>query len=315
MTNFSQRLAEKIDYICDDWVKAVRQDRQIQSAEGLPGTAIQDHLAEVLQAMVRVLAQDQVEDIQLLVQDSLHHGALRANQGFEPQEIAQEYALLHKVIVTALEADLLEASSAQVLQVLRLLQAMVNAATAQCFRSYTAQRLGELEQLQNQLTLTNQELTRLVHAHQEHLSHLAHELKTPLNSIIGYSQLVLRQQLRASEAGDTLASLEHIERVVRNGQQLLHLINDTLELSRAHSGKIQLHLTTTDVRPLLQEVLQTIEPLAEVKELQIKTKCEDAPPQVLTDPFRLQQILTNLLSNAVRYTDLTSKKWTFPKRR
>lgn len=302
MRDFSQLLAEKIDTIVEEWIEAVRQSRQIESADELSRTAIQDHVPNVLNAVVSVLSQTTDNDIASLVQNSLQHGVLRAAQGFEPREIAQEYHLLQSTIFSALESGLLTGSSAEVIRVFRLIDAMVNGAIAQCFKSYTQERLQELKQLQSQLTLTNQELTRLVHAHQDNLSHLAHELKTPLNSIIGYSELFLRRQRQDSEVSEHSPSVENIERVLRNGRQLLHLVNDTLEFSRYENGKSQLRLTSTDVRSIINGVFQVMEPLTHLKELQMIVDCDDAPKQVLTDPFRLQQLVTNLLSNAVRYT-------------
>ncbi|HEY9297143.1 MAG TPA: HAMP domain-containing sensor histidine kinase, partial [Phormidium sp.] len=174
---------------------------------------------------------------------------------------------------------------------------------SQCFKSYVDERLQELQQLHNQAELTNQELSRLVKSHQDNLSQLAHELKNPLNSIIGYSELFLRTHNKNTEVRDTVPNLEHIERVVRNGRQLLRLINDTLEISRYSAGKIKLCLEPTDVASLIKNVVEVLEPLANEKDLQLVINCDRAPEQVVTDTLRLQQIITNLLSNAIRYTN------------
>jgi signal transduction histidine kinase len=152
------------------------------------------------------------------------------------------------------------------------------------------------------MILTNQELNRLVNASQENLSHLAHELKTPLTSIIGYSELFLRQQ-RQTQVKDSMQNLEHVERVLRNGRQLLRLINDSLELSRCEAGQLHLQLVRVDVRSVLQSAMEMIQPLAVSRGLELKVVCDNAPNQILIDPLRLQQILTNLGSNAIRYTE------------
>ena len=157
-----------------------------------------------------------------------------------PAEVAREYHLLRQVIFSQLESELLAGTTADVFRAFRLIDAVVDEAIAQCFNSYVAQRLQELQQIQTQLQLTNQELSRLVSVNQENVYHLAHELKTPLNSIIGYSELFLRKEKWQSEVKDTLPGIEHIERVLRNGRQLLRMINDTLELSRAKPEKLNL---------------------------------------------------------------------------
>lgn len=301
--DFSQLLVKKIDTIRKNWIEAVRLDRHIASADHLPSSAIQDHLPDVLKAMATVLSQSQGSDIESIVHNSLHHGVLRAAQGFTPTEIAREYRLLRQVVFSTLEPDLLPGTVLQVMRVYRIIDSTIDEAIAQCFKSYVDERLRELQQLQIQLELTNQELTRLVKANQDNLSLLAHELKNPLNSIIGYSELFLRASQKNAEVQDTVPNLEHIQRVIRNGRQLLHLINDALEISRYSAGKIKLHLEPTDIHSLIKNVVEMLEPLATAKQLTLVLDCARAPKTVLTDSLRLQQIITNLLSNAIRYTD------------
>ncbi|MBD2244019.1 HAMP domain-containing sensor histidine kinase [Nostoc sp. FACHB-888] len=309
--DFSQVLAEKKDTIIDKWITAVRKDRRIESADDLSYTAVKDHIPDVLQAMVTVLSKSQDNDIQSIVTASFQHGAIRAEQGFDPAEIAREYHLLRTVIFDALQADFLNGTPVEIIRSMRLIDAIIDEAIARCFKSYVEERLRELHQLQLSLTLHNDELTRLISANQEYLSQLAHELKHPLTSIIGYSDLFLRQQRRKTEIKDNYTNLEHIERVLRNGRQLLHLINDVLELSRHDAGQIKLQLAPTDVRELINNVCEMLEPLAAGKNLKIVVDCdgfanakgERTPKKLITDPFQCQQIITNLISNAIRYTE------------
>lgn len=303
MLDFSQLLLDKIDIITDDWVRAVRQDRQIESADSLPPTAIQNHIVLVLQAMATVISKYQDSEIQPILDASIHHGVLRAEQGFEPTEIAREYQLLRQVIFTILETELLQAKSPEIIRVIRLVDATIDEAIAQCFKSYVDERLRELDLVQSHLQLNNQELTRLVRANQDNLSHLAHELKNPLTSIIGYSDLFLRQERKRSEVKDTYTNLEHIERVLRNGRHLLSLVNDALEVSRYEAGKMKLQVVPTSVRFLIDNVVEMLEPAAREKQLPIIVNCDRAPDEILTDALRLQQIITNLVSNAIRYTE------------
>lgn len=303
MLDFSQLLLDKIDTITDRWVTAVRQDRQIESADNLPRTAIQDHMVMVLEAMATVISKYQNSEVQPILDASIHHGVLRAEQGFEPTEIAREYHLLRQVIFATLETELLQAKPLEVIRVFRLVDATIDGAIAQCFKSYVDERLKELDLVQSHLQLNNQELTRLVRANQDHLSHLAHELKNPLTSIIGYSDLFLRQERKRTEVKDTYTNLEHIERVLRNGRHLLHLVNDALEVSRYEAGKMKLQVVPTSVRFLIENVVEMLEPAAREKQLQIFVNCDRAPDEILTDALRLQQIITNLVSNAIRYTE------------
>ncbi len=307
MKDFSQALANKIDTIIEQWVEAVRQDSQIETADCLPYKSVQDSMPKVLRAMATVLSQSQDSDIKMLVETSLEHGAVRAEQGYEAAEMAREYRILRSLIFSNLEENLLSGSPAEVIRAMRLIDSVIDEALARGFKSYTDERLGELSQLQHQLALNNQELTRLVRSGQDNMSHLAHELKNPLTSIIGYADLFLRQQRLNGEERDAFTNLEHIERVLRSGRHLLHLINDALEISRYEAGKMKLQPTIIDVRIVINEVLEVMEPLASEKELKIVVNIERAPEQVFTDSLRLQQVVMNLVSNAIRYTEKSGK--------
>lgn len=302
--DFSLALLNKVDTIIEQWVEAVRQDEQIETAKELTYKAIRDSVPIVLQAISKMLAPSEDNDIKTLVQKGLEHGSLRAKQGYDAEEIAREYRLLRWVLFSVIESDLLQGSSADVIRAVRLIDTAIDEIIARCFKSYTEERLRELEELQSQMRLTNQELTRLVRASKENLSQLAHELKTPLTSIIGYSDLFLRQQKQNSNPKDSLPHMGHIERVLNSGRQLLHLINDALEISRYEEGKMKLQPVETDVRDLINNVVEMVKPLAGEKKLELEVECSQAPKQILTDQLRLQQIITNLLSNAIRYTDL-----------
>lgn len=301
MIDFSQLLAQKTDAITEQWISAVEHDRQIVTTEMLSRTAIRNHIPHVLTALTTVLSHNQNNDVETIARASIQHGFQRAEQGFEPNEIAREYHLLRSVILRNLREGLLAATAEEVLRAVTLINVVVDAAVAECFNSYVKQRLLELEQVQQQLYLTNQELHRLVHTSQENLAHLAHELKTPLNSIIGYSELFLRQQRK--QVKDSMPNIEHIERVLRNGRQLLGLINDALELSRYDAGKLELNLIETSITSVIEAVSELIQPLANSRNLELLLSYADAPRQVVTDPLRLQQVLLNLASNAIRYTE------------
>ena len=304
--DLSNTLMQKSNQIVERWVSAVFDDQQIEVTQELTFKEVRNSLPRVLRALSSVLSESETSDLQTLVDASLEHGEIRAEQGFEPSEIAREYRLLRFVIFSTLEEDLVHVSPADMLRAVRLIDMVIDEAIARCFDSYTQGRMHELGQLQNQINLTNQELTRLVRASRENLAQLAHELKTPLTSIIGYADLFLRQQRQQSNLRDTSANLDSIEQVLRSGRLLLRLINDALEIARYDAGTMKLQPTITDVGQLIDSIVEMIEPLARDKNLSLLVDYDRAPDQVVIDPLRLQQILTNLLSNAVRYTQVGS---------
>lgn len=319
MRDFSLALHDKIDTIIQNWIAAVRSDDRLEAAKELTYNGVRDSVPLVLEAIATMLSQSEESDIHTLVEKSLEHGTLRAQQGYDAEEIAREYRLLRWEIFSVLEPELLKASAAEVSRAYRLIDTALDEVIGKCFKTYTLERLRELEDLQNQLKLTNQELTRLVRANQDNLSHLAHELKTPLTSIIGYSDLFLRQQQNNAELKDYVPNFGHIDKVLTNGRQLLRLINDTLEISRYEAGQIKLQLSTINLEEAIGSVVEIVYPLAKSKDLKIAVECDPALDRVVTDYLRLQQILTNLASNAIRYTEagtvtvksqlLSEKEW------
>jgi hypothetical protein len=319
MLNTSQIIAAQTDMIMTQWMESVHQERQIQSSEHLPDTALGDSLPQLLKSLAAVLEKPDEDLFERIVQASLTHGTLRAKQGYDAAEIAKEYSLLRRTIFSVLEFHFLESSPQAILQDFSQINTVLDEAIALCFKSYVQERLQELEQLQTQLIWTNQELTRLFEASKDNFSYLAHELKAPITAVIGYSELLLRlQQPKLNPESDSL-NIRSIEQVLQGGRHLLRLVNDSLELSRYEANQINLNLEWSDVRSIVTKVSEMLEPLAQAKGLQLKIDGESAPEQVFTDPFRLQQILTNLLSNAIRYTDtgsiqitcqnLSNQKW------
>lgn len=301
MLDISQVLADNIDTIMEQWIEEVRKDRRIESSVNLSDTALGDSLPQLLKSIAAVLVHSQ-KDFKKIASGSLEHGHLRARQGYEADEIAQEYGLLRRIIFSVLAPYCLKGSPEEIIQIFVQINTVLDEAISLCFKTYIQDRLQELEQIQSQLTLTNQELTRLFEASKDNFSHLAHELKTPLTAVIGYSELLLRLQRNANGEQGSL-NIRSIERVLQGGRHLLRIVNDSLELSRYEAAQIKLNLEFIDVRSVITTVSEMIEPLAQAENLQLKIDGEGAPSKVLTDFFRLQQILTNLVSNAVRYTE------------
>jgi signal transduction histidine kinase len=149
----------------------------------------------------------------------------------------------------------------------------------------------ELEQ-QN---LSIQEASRLK---TEFVSMVTHELRTPLTSIQGYVHL-----LHEGEAGELSEEQRELLEIVRNNaERLLALINELLDLSRIEAGRIELDLKTLDLPPLIRGVARSLRPLVDAKGQQLTVDVAEPLPAVRADADRVTQILTNLVSNAHKYT-------------
>jgi signal transduction histidine kinase len=144
-----------------------------------------------------------------------------------------------------------------------------------------------------QQNLAIQEANRLK---TEFVSMVSHELRTPLTSIQGYAELLLEDKEIAG------AERESLTIVRKNADRLLGLINDLLDLSRIEAGRLDLHRTSLDLARLIREVAGSLRPLIEAKRQQLRLDLGDALPAVWADADRVTQILTNLISNAHKYT-------------
>jgi signal transduction histidine kinase len=129
------------------------------------------------------------------------------------------------------------------------------------------------------------------------LASMSHELRTPLNAIIGVSEM-LREDAEALKQ-----DIEPLDRVLGAARHLLALINDILDLSKIEAGRMELHLETFALAPLIDSVIKTIEPLAAKNGNQVAIHCDAAIGTMHGDQMRLRQALLNLLSNANKFTD------------
>jgi hypothetical protein len=131
------------------------------------------------------------------------------------------------------------------------------------------------------------------------LANMSHELRTPLNAVIGYSEM-LQEELKERDLIDLLPDLEKIH---GSGKHLLRLINDILDLSKIEAGKMDLFPEVFSVADLVEEVANTIRPLAERNENVLRVTCADDVRKMRADLTRLRQVLLNLVSNGLKFTE------------
>ena len=144
-----------------------------------------------------------------------------------------------------------------------------------------------------QQNLAIQEANRLK---TEFVSMVSHELRTPLTSIQGYAELLLEDEQIAE------AHRESLTIVKNSSERLLELINDLLDLSQMEAGRLDLHRTSLDLARLIPEVAGSLRPLIEAKRQRLRLDLGETLPAVWADADRVTQILTNLISNAHKYT-------------
>ncbi|MEC4804166.1 MAG: sensor histidine kinase [Jaaginema sp. PMC 1079.18] len=301
MPDISQTFAENLDRIYTIWKQRVRDDRKIKSSQKLTESALGNSVPKFLDGIVNALSQKIDEPVNEIAIASLEHGTHRFEQGFDIREVAREYRLLRETIFDVLAETLLELSAQEQQHTFRLIDAIIDEASADCFQQFVDKQLEDIDKVRKQQILNYQEISRLLQLNQTNFSYLAHEIKNPLQSIMGYSELLLNQQQKSEE--NNSLSLNHIEQVLMSSRQLLQLVNDSLALARSQREEYNLNLQSFSLVSFLKNAIATIQPLADAKKLDLKLTCDRAPENITTDLTYLQQIVNNLLSNAVRYTD------------
>lgn len=131
------------------------------------------------------------------------------------------------------------------------------------------------------------------------LANMSHELRTPLNAVIGYSEM-LQEEVEDLGQDDLIPDLQKINTA---GKHLLSLINDILDLSKIEAGKMDLYLETFNVRAMLRDVANTVQPLIEQKNNTLTTNLDDNLGEMYADLTKVRQSLFNLLSNAAKFTE------------
>jgi len=131
----------------------------------------------------------------------------------------------------------------------------------------------------------------------EFLANMSHELRTPLNGVIGFARQLQKTSLSRTQT-------DHIHTIEKSANNLLTIINDILDFSKLEAGKLILEKITFSVRETVEEVMNLLAPSANEKNLELSLLINsEVPDDVIGDPFRFQQVITNLASNAIKFTE------------
>ncbi len=146
----------------------------------------------------------------------------------------------------------------------------------------------------------NTALERVNHLKSQFLATVTHELRTPLHSIISYGALILEGFV---EGELTAEQEEHIQFIVRRAEDLSRLVDDMLDLSKIEADRLEVKVEPLALEPSLAEVVNQLKPMANNKGLYLVLEMEDSLPMVLADSHRIRQVVINMVSNALKFTE------------
>jgi signal transduction histidine kinase len=167
-----------------------------------------------------------------------------------------------------------------------------------------AEALGDqLKETNHDLEKAKAEADEAKHFRGQFLANMSHELRTPLNAIIGFSETMLQFPIMYDDQALPDAYERDLNQIYNSGRQLLHVINDILDLAKVDAGKLEIHMQEVEAGAIVNAVMSTARGLLGSKTVKLDKEAPDPIPNVWGDESRLRQVLLNLYSNACKYTD------------
>jgi signal transduction histidine kinase/DNA-binding response OmpR family regulator len=149
---------------------------------------------------------------------------------------------------------------------------------------------------QEVMNLSRKNALKLAREKEQFLANMSHEIRTPMNAIGGFAKLLLKSDLNKEQE-------EQLSIIDKSTEHLTHILNDVLDFSKLQSGKIKLENKPFKPSELLHDTIKLLEDKAQEKQLRLEYEVENLPEVVIGDPYRLRQILLNLIYNGIKFTD------------
>ena len=285
--------------ILREWKSRIQKD--LPAASGQTKTALQDHMPNLIDEIVQSLILDPSlvalsDDLEM----AKEHGKQRAGlEGYTLEQVLEEMRIARELIVDCL-SDEINLSRAAQQKIHRILdRAIIDSGTQfaklKAQETTDAQTIAvEAQQAAQSARIKAEEANQ---AKSDFLANMSHEIRTPLGAILGFTELMRNQNLSQSER------TQFADIVYRNGRLLSTLINDILDLSKVEAGLIEVELIPISLPSLVADVTTFLKPSADLKGIKLTVDpWKELDDEIYSDPTRLRQILTNMISHAIKFT-------------
>ncbi len=300
-TSFAYQESPAVQMMIRD-VTAIRQqseklaasERRFRSlfenvAEGVYQSSENGQILEANRALVEMLGYESLEELKRLnIAADLY---VDSGDREESTQVLQSEGSVNNLELRLRRKD------GTVITVLENARAVTNAAGEVEFYEGTLTDISQLKQAEETLKQARDQALRVSRMKSEFLANVSHEIRTPMNGIIGMADLLNDTSLSSEQR-------EYAEAVRRSAHYLLNIINDILDFSKIEAGRLELEEIEFDPRECVEDVVELLAERAQEKGLELLTQIDSQlPARLRGDPYRIQQILTNLLGNAIKFTN------------
>jgi signal transduction histidine kinase/CheY-like chemotaxis protein len=302
LADFAGQLHTSKEALMHRWLDAVRQ-APVPSAQDLPEPQLRDHLPDLLDEIIRAIAGKPTPTVE---EGGREHGQQRWGSGYDIDEVLRELGVLRQLLLDEIEAYATAPDGlcpTELMEAVRRLDSVIDRSSQAGVAQYHGEAISIRRQLWDELEAANIQLKAAHEQKDRFMAMLSHELRNPLAPILTAVQL-----LEFSEGSDPRLrrAREVIERQVRHQARL---IDDLLDVSRIVQGKMTLRREAHNLKAAVAYAVEGCLPGIEAKGQELRVAMSDEPLPVDADPVRLAQIITNLLTNANRYTDPGGTIW------
>jgi signal transduction histidine kinase len=284
------------DYFCackktllTDWRNVVRGDPKLPERRlSFSDLELEDHLPALLDSIINKLRGEEANKKEVH-EKGTEHGKLRRSQGYSISQLIREFSIFRKMLGQSIDQLAADIVPEQLSQVREEIISLADESELGSVEQYVEDTRQERDMALEEVRKSNEQKDHF-------LAILSHELRNPLASVRAAIELLLKGQISTSQQQRAL------EIIARQASHQARLIDDLLDINRISQGRIQLKCEAIDLRQPVKNAVENYRPMIQSKSVSFRFEAPSQEIGVYVDPVRIEQIITNLLANALKFT-------------